>query len=102
MVLRLTLLWFRQQRYAILMFGGIVVALTMQSAFAANVAFRMVAVTEVVGGILGYARWPADTTTAPPGKLQLCVVGPTEYADILRQHGNPASGSIRLFVGEAV
>jgi len=52
----------------------------------ATLAQRMAAVTEVVTGILGYARWPDA-----PASMQLCVVGPTEYADALLQAGNPAS-----------
>jgi len=63
----------------------------MHTASAANVTHRMAAVTEVVAGILAYARWPAAAAEASPGKLQLCVVGPTEYADALLQRGNPAS-----------
>lgn len=55
-------------------------------ASAASVAQRMAAVAEVVTGILGYARWPDA-----PATMQLCVVGPTEYADALLQAGNPAS-----------
>ncbi|MFK0313452.1 YfiR family protein [Pseudomonas sp. NPDC090233] len=39
---------------------------------------RAKAVTQVVLGILSYARWPAD-----PVPLRLCLVGPTEYADDL-------------------
>jgi hypothetical protein len=39
---------------------------------------RAKAVTQVVLGILSYARWPAD-----PNPLRLCLVGPTEYADDL-------------------
>ncbi|MFJ4158232.1 YfiR family protein [Pseudomonas sp. NPDC089752] len=39
---------------------------------------RARAVTQVVLGILSYARWPAE-----PVPLRLCLVGPTEYADDL-------------------
>lgn len=39
---------------------------------------RAKAVTQVVLGILGYARWPST-----PNPLRLCLVGPTEYADDL-------------------
>ncbi|MBV4533017.1 YfiR family protein [Pseudomonas sp. SWRI107] len=39
---------------------------------------RAKAVTHVVLGILGYARWPNT-----PNPLRLCLVGPTEYADDL-------------------
>ncbi|MFV3403846.1 MULTISPECIES: YfiR family protein [Pseudomonas] len=39
---------------------------------------RAKAVTQVVLGILGYARWPSE-----PNPLRLCLVGPTEYADDL-------------------
>lgn len=71
---------------AVLLVGG----LAMPAAHAANVTLRMAAVTEVVAGILSYARWP-DSGKATAGGLQLCVVGPTEYADALLQSGNPAS-----------
>jgi hypothetical protein len=39
---------------------------------------RAKAVTQVVSGILSYARWPTE-----PAPLRLCLVGPTEYADDL-------------------
>ena len=39
---------------------------------------RAKAVTQVVLGILSYARWPTE-----PAQLQLCVIGPTEYTDDL-------------------
>ena len=39
---------------------------------------RAKAVTQVVLGILSYARWPDQ-----PVPLRLCLVGPTEYADDL-------------------
>lgn len=39
---------------------------------------RAKAVTQVVLGILSYARWPTE-----PVPLRLCLVGPTEYADDL-------------------
>lgn len=44
----------------------------------AQVQQRAKAVTQVVLGILSYARWPAE-----PNPLRLCLVGPTEYADDL-------------------
>lgn len=44
-------------------------------------------VTQVVLGILSYARWPTEPLT-----LQLCVVGPTEYADDLLKGATQASG----------
>ena len=39
---------------------------------------RAKAVTQVVLGILSYARWPVE-----PLLLRLCLVGPTEYTDDL-------------------
>lgn len=39
---------------------------------------RSKAVTQVVLGIFGYARWPQQ-----PATLRLCLIGPTEYADDL-------------------
>ncbi|ATB66099.1 YfiR family protein [Pseudomonas mosselii] len=55
----------------------------------AQVKLRAKAVTQVVLGILSYARWPAD-----PNPMRLCLVGPTEYADDLikgnlQQSGQP-------------
>lgn len=41
-------------------------------------AHRAQAVTQVVLGILSYARWPAE-----PAQLRLCIVGPTQYTDDL-------------------
>lgn len=43
-------------------------------------------VANVVQGILNYARWPQ-----PPKPLNLCVVAPTQYADLLLQQSNLAS-----------
>ncbi|MBN3864603.1 YfiR family protein [Pseudomonas frederiksbergensis] len=39
---------------------------------------RASSVTQVVLGILSYARWPVE-----PQQVRLCVVGPTEYTDDL-------------------
>jgi len=76
---------------ALLAWSVTVIPLTLQSASAADLTTRMAAVTEVVAGILSYARWPASAQASSSEKLQLCVVGPTEYADALLQSGNPAS-----------
>ena len=48
---------------------------------------RAKAVTQVVLGILSYARWPVE-----PAQLQLCVVGPTQYTDDLLKGATQASG----------
>ena len=48
---------------------------------------RAKAVTQVVLGILSYARWPIE-----PAHLQLCVVGPTEYTDDLLKGATQSSG----------
>ncbi|MDH0303067.1 MULTISPECIES: YfiR family protein [unclassified Pseudomonas] len=48
---------------------------------------RARAVTQVVLGILSYARWPAE-----PNPLRLCLVGPTEYADDLIKGNTQHSG----------
>ncbi|NNG63660.1 YfiR family protein, partial [Pseudomonas fragi] len=48
---------------------------------------RAKAVTQVVLGILSYARWPIE-----PAQMQLCVVGPTEYTDDLLQGATQSSG----------
>lgn len=81
---KLLCLWLRLAAALIVVFVMPISAEVPTSA--ASVAQRMAAVTEVVTGILGYARW-SDT----PATMQLCVVGPTEYADVLLQAGNRAS-----------
>ena len=48
---------------------------------------RAKAVTQVVLGILSYARWPVE-----PTQLQLCVVGPTQYTDDLLKGATQLSG----------
>lgn len=48
---------------------------------------RAKAVTQVVLGILSYARWPTE-----PAQLRLCVIGPTEYTDDLLKGATQSSG----------
>ncbi|MCP3753076.1 YfiR family protein [Pseudomonas sp. SBB6] len=48
---------------------------------------RAKAVTQVVLGILSYARWPVE-----PAQLRLCLIGPTEYADDLVKGTTQATG----------
>jgi hypothetical protein len=48
---------------------------------------RAQSVTQVVLGILSYARWPVE-----PAQLRLCVVGPTEYTDDLLKGSTQATG----------
>ncbi len=48
---------------------------------------RARSVTQVVLGILSYARWPVE-----PAQLRLCVVGPTEYTDDLVNGTPQATG----------
>lgn len=48
---------------------------------------RAKAVTQVVLGILSYARWPVE-----PAQLRLCVVGPTQYTDDLLKGTTQATG----------
>ena len=48
---------------------------------------RAKAVTQVVLGILSYARWPTE-----PSQLQLCVIGPTQYTDDLLKGATQSSG----------
>ncbi len=48
---------------------------------------RAMSVTQVVLGILSYARWPVE-----PAQLRLCVVGPTEYTDDLVKGTTQATG----------
>ncbi len=48
---------------------------------------RAEAVTQVVLGILSYARWPVE-----PAQLRLCIVGPTQYTDDLVKGTTQATG----------
>ena len=48
---------------------------------------RAKAVTQVVLGILSYARWPVE-----PAQLRLCIIGPTEYTDDLVKGTTQATG----------
>ena len=48
---------------------------------------RAKSVTQVVLGILSYARWPIE-----PAQLRLCIVGPTEYTDDLVKGTTLATG----------
>ncbi|KPH01131.1 hypothetical protein AEQ67_06265 [Pseudomonas sp. RIT-PI-q] len=48
---------------------------------------RARSVTQVVLGILSYARWPVE-----PAQLRLCIVGPTEYTDDLVKGTTQATG----------
>ncbi|MCW2268303.1 hypothetical protein D3C77_93350 [compost metagenome] len=68
-----------------LMFGALAHAGTDSASTLAEQ--RAKAVTEVVLGILSYARWPVE-----PEQLRLCLVGPTEYADDLVKGTTQASG----------
>lgn len=71
--------------------AGLLLALPAAVAAADTVdqplAQRARAVADTVTGILSYARWP-DTVT----NKRLCVVGPTEYADLVLQQSPPAAG----------
>jgi hypothetical protein len=65
-----------------------VAALPLHAADDASVARRLDAVSQVVLGILSYARWPREQSP-----LNLCLVGPTEYADgLLRLEQPPGDG----------
>jgi hypothetical protein len=48
---------------------------------------RAQAVTQVVLGILSYARWPVE-----PAQLRLCIIGPTQYTDDLVKGTTQATG----------
>ncbi|MNN59469.1 hypothetical protein D3C81_1745860 [compost metagenome] len=48
---------------------------------------RATNVTQVVLGILSYARWPVE-----PARLRLCILGPTEYTDDLIKGTTQATG----------
>ena len=54
---------------------------------ASKADLRARSVTQVVLGILSYARWPVE-----PQQLRLCVVGPTEYTDDLVKGTTQATG----------
>jgi len=63
-------------------------AATAQSPAPAGMAEqRAKSVTQVVLGILSYARWPVE-----PAQLRLCIVGPTEYTDDLVKGTTQATG----------
>ncbi|EUB84981.1 YfiR family protein [Pseudomonas sp. GM30] len=64
---------------------GVVMAQTQTPAGMAEQ--RAQAVTQVVLGILSYARWPVE-----PAQLRLCIVGPTEYTDDLVKGTTQATG----------
>ncbi|MFJ2360088.1 YfiR family protein [Pseudomonas fluorescens] len=64
---------------------GVAVAQPQTSASMAEQ--RAQAVTQVVLGILSYARWPVE-----PAQLRLCIVGPTEYTDDLVKGTTQATG----------
>lgn len=51
-----------------------------ESSDADSATLRATQVAHVVHGILSYARWPQQ-----PEVLRLCVIAPTEYADLLWQ-----------------
>lgn len=45
-----------------------------------SATLRAAKVAKVVHGILGYTRWPQQ-----PATVRLCIIAPTEYADLLWQ-----------------
>ncbi|WP_085685471.1 MULTISPECIES: YfiR family protein [unclassified Pseudomonas] len=66
-------------------FTGVAAAQTQPPAGMAEQ--RAKSVTQVVLGILSYARWPVE-----PAQLRLCIVGPTEYTDDLVKGTTQATG----------
>ncbi|MFP0198811.1 MULTISPECIES: YfiR family protein [Pseudomonas] len=64
---------------------GVAAAQTQASAGMAEQ--RAKSVTQVVLGILSYARWPVE-----PAQLRLCIVGPTEYTDDLVKGTTQSTG----------
>ncbi|MBY8973425.1 YfiR family protein [Pseudomonas sp. P867] len=50
---------------------------------------RAQSVTQMVLGILSYARWPVE-----PEQLQLCIVGATQYTDDLVKGATQATGRL--------
>jgi len=65
--------------------SGVVFAQSQAPAGMADQRAR--SVTQVVLGILSYARWPVE-----PAQLRLCIVGPTEYTDDLVKGTTLATG----------
>jgi len=63
------------------------VAVAEEQATTTQAEQRAEAVTQVVLGILSYARWPVE-----PTQLQLCIVGPTQYTDDLVKGTTQATG----------
>lgn len=58
-----------------------------QSTAASMAEQRAKSVTQVVLGVLSYARWPVE-----PAQLRLCIVGPTQYTDDLVKGTTQATG----------
>ncbi|MFO4626371.1 YfiR family protein [Pseudomonas protegens] len=69
------------------LFSLLAIAQSEPPASASLAEQRAKAVTQVVLGILSYARWPVE-----PAQLRLCVVGPTEYTDDLLKGATQATG----------
>ncbi|MCU0072891.1 YfiR family protein [Pseudomonas koreensis] len=67
------------------LFASVAAAQTPASAGLAEQ--RAKSVTQVVLGILSYARWPVE-----PAQLRLCIIGPTEYTDDLVKGTTQATG----------
>lgn len=82
----------RVERWTLLLLAALVMVLPLrgmaQGVTVATLAEqRAKAVTQVVLGILSYARWPVE-----PEQLRLCLIGPTEYADDLVKGTTQATG----------
>ncbi|MDO7897253.1 YfiR family protein [Pseudomonas citrulli] len=63
------------------------VVLAEDPASPSKAELRAESVTQVVLGILSYARWPVE-----PTRLALCIVGPTQYTDDLIHGTTQATG----------
>ena len=77
-------------RLWLLFLGLLLLSIPSLAQFEASISLadqRAKAVTQVVMGILSYARWPTE-----PAQLQLCVIGPTEYTDDLLKGATQSSG----------
>lgn len=77
----------RQYLLAGLLCSLVPVVVAQDQATTTRAEQRAESVTQVVLGILSYARWPVE-----PAQLQLCIVGPTQYTDDLVKGTTQATG----------
>ncbi|WP_339533290.1 YfiR family protein [Pseudomonas mucidolens] len=79
--------WSRSRMLLLAVLGLVTPLVCAQAAAVSMAEQRAKAVTQVVLGILSYARWPQE-----PEQLRLCIVGPTQYTDDLVKGTTQATG----------